>query len=110
FMAIMSFGETDDQAAMMMEPVGGMDRAPAGFPRKIRHLVQLESQVQKIQVLPKGVEVTYRRNGAYVTVKADYVLNCIPMHLLAGIEHNFPKAYSAGFTAGPRGRRLHERS
>src|SRR6187402_2547775 len=26
FMFIMSFGETDDQAAMMMEPVGGMDR------------------------------------------------------------------------------------
>ena len=96
FMQIMSFGETDDQAAMMMEPVGGMDRVVAGFLRKVGHLVQLESQVQKIKVLDRGVEVTYRRNGEYVTAKADYVLNCIPMHLLAGIEHNFPKAYSAG--------------
>ena len=104
FMAIMGFGETDDQAAMMMEPVGGMDRVPAGFLRKIGHLVQLESQVQKIQVMPKGVEVTYRRNGEYVKVKADYVINCIPMHLLAGIEHNFPKEYSAGFLAVPRGK------
>src|SRR6187551_2393888 len=99
FMLIMSFGETDDQAAMMMEPVGGMDRIVAGFMRKVGHLVQLESQVQKIQVGERGAEVTYRRNGQYVKVKADYVLNCIPMHLLAGIEHNFPKAYSAGFTA-----------
>ena len=104
FMAIMSFGETDDQAAMMMEPVGGMDRIPAGFLRKIGHLVQLESQVQRIRVLPKGVEVTYRRDGEFVTAKADYVLNCIPMHLLAGIEHNFPAEYAAGFTAIPRGK------
>ncbi|HTU65636.1 MAG TPA: flavin monoamine oxidase family protein [Steroidobacteraceae bacterium] len=104
FMAIMNFGETDDQAAMMMEPVGGMDRVPAGFMRKIGHLVQLESQVQKIQVLPKGVEVTYRRNGEYTKVKADYVINCIPMHLLAGIEHNFAKEHAAGFLAVPRGK------
>jgi monoamine oxidase len=103
FMLIMSFGETDDQAAMMMEPVGGMDRVVAGFMRKIGHRVQLESQVQRIKLLPRGVEVTYRRNGEYVTTRADYVLNCIPMHLLAGIEHNFPAEYSAGFTAIPRG-------
>jgi monoamine oxidase len=104
YMTIMSFGETDDQAAMMMEPVGGMDRVPAGFLRKIGHLVQLESQVQKIQVLARGVEVTYRRNGEYTKTRADYVLNCIPMHLLAGIENNFPKEYSAGLTAIPRGK------
>jgi monoamine oxidase len=104
FVQIMSFGETDDQAAMMMEPVGGMDRIVAGFLRKIGHLVQLESQVQKIQLLDRGVEVTYRRNGEYIKKKADYVLNCIPMHLLAGIEHNFPKEYSSGFTAIPRGK------
>jgi monoamine oxidase len=104
FMLIMSFGETDDQAAMMMEPVGGMDRVVAGFMRKIGHRVQLESQVQRIKLLPRGVEVTYRRNGEYITTKADYVLNCIPMHLLAGIEHNFPAGYSAGFTEIPRGK------
>jgi monoamine oxidase len=104
FMQIMSFGETDDQAAMMMEPVGGMDRVVAGFLRKVGHLVQLESQVQAIKVLDKGVEVVYRRNGEYIKTKADYVLNCIPMHLLAGIEHNFPKEYAAGFTAIPRGK------
>jgi monoamine oxidase len=87
-----------------MEPVGGMDRVVAGFMRKVGHLVQLESQVQKIHVGDRGCEVTYRRNGQYVKAKADYVLNCIPMHLLAGIEHNFPADYSAGFTAIPRGK------
>ena len=104
FMLIMSFGETDDQAAMMMEPVGGMDRIVAGFMRKVGHLVQFESQVQAIRAKERGAEVTYRRNGASVTEHADYVLNCIPMHLLAGIDHDFPKEYAAGLTAIPRGK------
>ncbi|HKE94510.1 MAG TPA: FAD-dependent oxidoreductase [Povalibacter sp.] len=104
FMFLMSFGETDDQAAMMMEPVGGMDRVVAGFLRKVGHLVQLQSQVQAIRVKSQGVDVTYRHDGKLVTASADYVLNCIPMHLLAGIEHNFPTEYAAGFTAIPRGK------
>jgi monoamine oxidase len=104
FMLIMSFGETDDQAAMMMEPVGGMDRIVAGFMRQVGHLVQLESQVQKIRVGNRGVAVTYRHDGEYVTTHADYVLNCIPVQLLAGIDHNFPKDFAAGLTAVPRGK------
>ena len=62
----------------------------AGFLRKVGHLVQLNSQVQAIRVKPKGVDVTYRRDGEMVTTSADYCLTCIPMHLLAGIDHNFP--------------------
>ena len=105
FMLIMSFGETDEQAAMMMEPVGGMDKVVDGFMRKVGHLVQLESQVQRVWVRDQGgVEVTYRRNGEHLTARADYVLSCIPMHLLAGVEHNFPSAYSSGLTAIPRGK------
>ena len=104
FMYMMSFGETDDQAAMMMEPVGGMDRVVAGFLRKVGHLVQLNSQVQAIRVKPKGVDVSYRRDGEMINTSADYCLTCIPMHLLAGIDHNFPKEYASGFTAIPRGK------
>lgn len=103
-MFTLGFGESDDQAAMMMEPVGGMDRVVAGFLRKVGHLVQLKSQVQAIRVKERGVDVTYRHDGKMVKTSADYVLNCIPMHLLAGIEHNFPADYAAGFTAVPRGK------
>jgi monoamine oxidase len=104
FMYIMSFGETDDQAAMMMEPVGGMDRIVSGFMAKVGHLVQLESQVQRIWLGQRGVEVTYRRNGEPVSARADYVLNCIPVQLLAGIENNFPAEYVTGLAAVPRGK------
>jgi monoamine oxidase len=104
FMYIMSFGETDDQAAMMMEPVGGMDKIVSAFMSKVGHLVQLESQVQKVWLRDRGVEVNYRRNGEVVSARADYVLNCIPVQLLAGIENNFPREYVAGLTAVPRGK------
>lgn len=104
FMYLMSFGETHEQSAMLMEPVGGMDRIVSAFMSKVGHLVQLNSQVQAIRLLQDGVEVTYRHRGEYSTVRADYCLNCIPMHLLAGIENNFPREYSAGFTAIPRGK------
>src|SRR4030095_7426038 len=103
----LSFGDSE---AMMMAPVGGMDRIVAGFLRRVGHLVQLQSQVQAIRVLNQGVEVTYRRDDEYVKTRADYVLNCIPMHLLAGLEHNFPKEYAAGLTAIPRGKLFKIRS
>lgn len=106
FMYLMSFADTDEQAPMMMEPVGGMDRIVAAFMRKVGHLVQLRSQVQSIQLRENDVEVTCRRDGQYVTTRADYCLNCIPMHLLAGVEHNFPAEYAAAFTSIPRGKLL----
>ncbi len=46
FMYVMSFGELDDQSAMMMEPVGGMDRIVAGFMAKVGDCVRLHSQVE----------------------------------------------------------------
>jgi monoamine oxidase len=104
FVNVMSFGESDDQSAMMMEPVGGMDRVVAGFLSKVGSLVQTHSQVQAIRLREGGVDVTYKREGKSQTVQADYCLTCIPMHLLAGIENNFPREYSAGFTQVPRGK------
>ncbi len=44
---IMSFGEGDDQAAMMMEPVGGMDGIVKGFLRKVGNLVHLHCVVRE---------------------------------------------------------------
>jgi monoamine oxidase len=104
FMDLMSFGEADDQSAMMMEPVGGMDQVVAGFLRKVGSLVQTHSQVQAIKVRDNDVQVVWRQGGKSHVMEADYCLTCIPMHLLAGIEHNFPAEYADGFTAVPRGK------
>ncbi|MFT3905434.1 MAG: FAD-dependent oxidoreductase [Steroidobacteraceae bacterium] len=106
FMYLMSFGETDDQAAMMMEPVGGMDRVVAGFMAKVGKLVKLHAQVHSVRLQDQGgVRVVYRSpDGKHSTLDADYVLSCIPMHLLAGIDHNFPADYARGLTSVERGK------
>jgi monoamine oxidase len=104
FMYLMSFTELDDQSAMMMEPVGGMDRIIDGFMAKIGERVKTHSQVESIQTGPSGVDVRYRYRGQRINAHADFCLTCIPMHLLAGIDHNFPREYSDGFTAVPRGK------
>jgi monoamine oxidase len=104
FMYLMSFGEADDQSAMMMEPVGGMDRVVAGFMKHVGTFVKTHAQVESIQLRDQGVDVVYRQHGQRHQIKADYCLNCIPMQLLAGIEHNFPGEYAAGFSQIPRGK------
>ena len=50
------------------------------------------------------VDVTYRERGKREQLSADYCLNCIPMHLLAGIPNNFPADYSGAFTQIGRGK------
>ena len=101
FMYWMSFAEASNQAATMMEPVGGMDRIVAGFMAKIGPLVQTQSSVEAIQLREEGVDVVYRHKGARHVVHADYCLNCIPMQLLSKIEHNFPREYADGFSVIP---------
>jgi monoamine oxidase len=101
---IMGFGEGDDQAAMMMEPVGGMDGLVKGFLGKVGSLVKLHCVVQEIQLLPDGVRVSYLEKGRDRSITADYVLNCIPSHLLSGLTHNFPAAYATALAAIPRGK------
>jgi monoamine oxidase len=104
FINWMHFGEGDDQAAMMMEPVGGMDGVVKGFLRKVGSLVKLHCMVHTIQLLPEGVRVDYLQSGHERSIRADYVLNCIPSHLLSALTHNFPADYAAALAAIPRGK------
>lgn len=100
----MNFGEGDDQAAMMMEPVGGMDQVVRGFLRQVGSQVQLHAMVESVQLKDKGVRVVYHTRGKRSVVDADYCLNCIPVHLMSGIDNNFPADYAAGLAAIPRGK------
>ncbi|MET0535597.1 MAG: FAD-dependent oxidoreductase [Steroidobacter sp.] len=103
-MFVMNFVELQDQSAMMMEPVGGMDRIVAGFLAKVGPLVKLQSQVESIRIGAKGVDVKYKHQGQSLQAHADFCLTCIPMHLLARLDHNFPKEYTSGFQAASPGK------
>jgi len=89
----MHFSEIADQASALMTPVGGMDHIVKGLLKQVGSLVQLQSQVKNIQLMANGVEVSYLHKGELKTTRADYCLNCIPSHLLAGMENNFPTPY-----------------
>ena len=52
-----------------------------------------------MQLKERGVRVVYHAGGTRSTIDADYCLNCIPMHLMSGIENNFPADYAAGLSA-----------
>ena len=100
----MHFAEGQDQSPMMMEPVGGMDKVVDAFMAKVGANVRIGAQVESVTVRDGGVDVTFRQRGKREQLSADYCLNCIPMHLLAGIPNNFPPDYSGAFTAVGRGK------
>ncbi|HSG89081.1 MAG TPA: FAD-dependent oxidoreductase [Pseudomonadales bacterium] len=104
FWRVMSFSEATDQAPVMMQPVGGMDRVVAGFMRKVGDAVQLNAWVKQIELQEDGVQVTYGKDGSEHSIRADYCVNCIPTHLVAGLKTNFPSDYMTALRAPQRGK------
>ncbi len=83
-------GET---GPVLMQPVGGMDKIVYGFTRQLEDRITYEAPVKSIMLRDDGVEVMYEQDGEQRSMEADYCFNCIPSHLLTGIEHNFPTHY-----------------
>lgn len=90
----LNFAEAVDQAPAMLTPVGGMDHVVKGFLNKVKDKITLKAQVQKVWLDDDGVEVSYLQDGARKAIRADYCINCIPTHIMAGIENNFPSDYA----------------
>ena len=70
-----------------------MDNVVKGFVRNIRSPMLTHAQVKAIHVREDGVSVIYQHKGKNREIHADYCLNCIPHHLLPGIDNNFPAEY-----------------
>jgi monoamine oxidase len=49
--------------------------------------------VTSVQVNNDEVEIAYDQEGASNLLQADYCFNCIPTHLMVGVDHNFPSDY-----------------
>jgi monoamine oxidase len=78
-------------AAPMFHPVGGMDQFAKGFERAIgRQRITLNADVQSVHQTDTGVKVTYTntRNGKKTETTADYVVICLPLSVLAGVDVN----------------------
>lgn len=91
----MHWGELSDQAAPMMQVVGGSDNLIKGFAAQLKSPILTRAPVQAINLAEDGVSVIYSQRGENQALRADYCLNNIPAHLLAGIHNNFPAPYFA---------------
>lgn len=100
----MHWAEGNDQAATMMQPVGGMDAIIDGFMRRVSRLVQLRAIVRRIGLRDDGVDISYVVDGEERRTRADFCINSIPTHLTAGLDHNFPRDYVDAMRVIQRGK------
>jgi len=78
-------------AAPMFQPVGGMDQFPKAFQRAIgANRITFNAEVQSVHQDDTGVKVVYldTRKNKKTEVSADFVVVCMPMSVLAGVDIN----------------------
>src|SRR5277367_5454518 len=91
----MLFEEGFDFQATMFQPVGGIDRIPFAFARKLGAVVRLASEVTEIRRTGSGVRIFYRdkRNGERTSIEGTYCLVTIPLKVLDRIDADFLPPY-----------------
>jgi monoamine oxidase len=79
-----------DQAMLMFQPKGGMDRIPYALARAIgRERIVYGAEATAVTDRPDGAEVTWRDNrGRNHTERADFVVSAIPPMIAARLDHN----------------------
>ena len=91
------YEEAWDWQATMMQPVGGMDRIPYAFAReldKTKTIIYNAPVTSFKRTGPnKGVEVTYKQKGVEKTIKADYMVNCMPLTQIRKMKNDLSPAY-----------------
>jgi monoamine oxidase len=78
-------------AAPMFHPVGGMDQFAKGFERAIgRTRITFNADVQSVHQGDTGVKVLYAntKTGQKTELAADFVVICMPLSVLAGVDVN----------------------
>ena len=95
-----SFEFEFDQAMLMFQPVGGMDRIPYALARAIGgHRIQYGSAVTRITDTEHGVTVTYDRDGRARSLTADFCVSAMPPNILAKVPHNLGSGVQSALEA-----------
>jgi monoamine oxidase len=87
----MLFEEGFDFQATMFQPVGGMDRIPMAFAKRLGPVVRLMSEVTAIRRRNDGVGIDYldKRTGKRNSIAAGYCIVTIPLKVLATVDADF---------------------
>jgi len=75
--------------ATMFQPIGGMDRIPYAFARKLGPVVQYRAPVKEIRKTTNGVRVLFTKDGADRMLEADYCICTLPINILKSIANDF---------------------
>jgi monoamine oxidase len=108
-----------DWQATMFQPVGGMDRIPAAFEKKLADKIRYGADVRQIRQDAQGVRITYRdlRTGTDLTVSADYCICAIPFSVAKALDADFSpevkdaidgSTYDSGYKVAWESRRFWE--
>jgi monoamine oxidase len=89
------FEERFDFQATMFQPIGGIDRIPMAFARKLGVVVHLGSEVTEIRRTASGVRIVYRkkRSGREASIEGTYCIVTIPLKVLDQIDADFSPPY-----------------
>jgi monoamine oxidase len=91
--------ESFDQQATMLQPVGGMDRIPYAFAKRLGKRIKYGCQVTEIRKTDNGVRVVYSERGASHPFEAAYCVCTLPLILLKSVKHDFSATLAAAINA-----------
>jgi len=84
----MLYEEQFSWQATMFQPIGGMDRIPAAFEKRLERMIRFHCPVQQIRKTPNGVRVAYRdaKTGSTHSLDAHYCICALPFSILKDLD------------------------
>jgi len=97
-----SFPDGFEQAATMLQPVGGMDRIAAAFAQRLANVIAYDAVVTRVaRAGESGARVVYKDgSGAERSVEAPFVLITLPLPALRRLDADFAPPHRAAIAAG----------
>ena len=86
-----NFGESWDQAATMMQPVGGMGHIGQAFGRRLQSMIRYDTEVRALRRSGDDARIVWRdsKSGREQAVDAQLVVVTIPLPILRDIPADF---------------------
>ena len=97
-----NFGESWDQAATMMQPVGGMGRIGEAFGRQLRGTIIYGAEVRALHRSGDAARIVWRdaKSGREQAIEAPLVVVTIPLPVLRSVPADFAPAIRRGDRGG----------
>jgi monoamine oxidase len=94
------YSDRFEQAATMLQPVGGMDRIARAFAARLGSLITYGAVVKELRKTAEGVRIIcHDLSGREFTVEGDYAVCTIPLQVLATIGNDLSPQYKSAIAS-----------